>query len=151
MTTHSLNADDVKWNRVKELGYSHAELHEIVMDLVLDNEFEAEAADVQIKLYKDMISRQQDKVIASCARLEAEKSELYYLEQKVKYLEQMCIEDKQMIELSQNMARLNKIIVRSDYDLVAIKIGAKPLISAITALNPSFDLAKHVVALKNVL
>lgn len=151
MDTKSIRVDGEKWANVRALGYSHSELHDIIMDMVLSSEVDSTSYDVQFNLLKKKISAQQQTITDTKCRLEAEESELAYLEAKLNDLQHTYDEDRKILALSRAIGRLNQIIVVSGYDLTVVRATGADLISEIKGLNPAFDLEKHCKTLKDLI
>ncbi len=151
ITSKTISTDDEKWEQVKQLGYSHSDIHNLVMDMVLSEEMDSFAYDFQIELMRKLISERRDSIERLENRLVAEMGELACLEEKLRVLETEKAEDMAILELSRSIGRLNQIIVLSDYNVEAVKATANKLIKRIMELNPAFDIKKHCGVLKTML
>lgn len=149
MDTKSVRVDADKWDAVRDLGYNHSELHDIIMDVVLSSDVDSTSYDIQFNIIKNKIDEQQQTILTTEHRLVAEKSELAYLEHRLTELQATYEADKQMFALSRAIGRLNQIIVVANYDVTVVQATAAGLIKEIMELNPSFDLKKQCCALKD--
>ncbi len=151
MESKSVRVDEDKWDQVKRLGYNHSELHGIVMDMVLSSEVDSTSYDVQFNILKNRIIQQKKVITQTQYQLESEQSELAFLENKLRNMQDMYNEDRRILRLSRAIGRLNQIIVVSGYDASIIRLTAKKLIDESVKLNPAFDLEQHCRTLKNLI
>ena len=147
----TVTCDVEKWEEVKRLGYSHSELHSIVMDMVLADELDSLVYDLQINLLKKRAAEQMELIESTELRLKAEKAELEYINSKIENLHADYDEDKEILELSRLMGRLNQIITVAGFDPVVVMSTARKIVNRIEVLNPAFDLKKHCEVLRTMI
>ena len=139
---YTIQCDSEKWNEIRRLGYSHAELHTIVMDMILSGEIDTLSYDLQINILKKRVSDQMDVIENTELRLKAEQAELEFLKEEIRKLQNEKKEDLEILELSRLMGRLNQIITVAGYSPVVVKSTASKIVRRIEELNPAFDLKK---------
>ena len=149
--SHTIQCDSEKWNEIRRLGYSHAELHTIVMDMILSGEIDTLSYDLQINILKKRVSDQMDVIENTELRLKAEQAELEFLKEEIRKLQNEKKEDLEILELSRLMGRLNQIITVAGYSPVVVKSTASKIVRRIEELNPAFDLKKHCELLKKMI
>lgn len=148
---YTIQCDSEKWNEIRRLGYSHAELHTIVMDMILSGELDTLSYDLQINILKKRVSDQMDVIENTELRLKAEQAELEFLKEEIRKLQNEKKEDLEILELSRLMGRLNQIITVAGYSPVVVKSTASKIVRRIEELNPAFDLKKHCELLKKMI
>jgi U3 small nucleolar ribonucleoprotein component len=148
---YTIQCDSEKWNEIRRLGYSHAELHTIVMDMILSGEIDTLSYDLQINILKKRVSDQMDVIENTELRLKAEQAELEFLKEEIRKLQNEKKEDLEILELSRLMGRLNQIITVAGYSPVVVKSTASKIVRRIEELNPAFDLKKHCELLKKMI
>lgn len=148
---YTIQCDSEKWNEIRRLGYSHAELHTIVMDMILSGEIDTLSYDLRINILKKRVSDQMDVIENTELRLKAEQAELEFLKEEIRKLQNEKKEDLEILELSRLMGRLNQIITVAGYSPVVVKSTASKIVRRIEELNPAFDLKKHCELLKKMI
>lgn len=150
--TTSVYADIEKLKRAEELGYSPSVLLSMMVDAILDGEFDDSVVNARLGMLDDTIKNQKLKLAELSIQMTNIEESLSRLIDQRDQLELEWQHARTRTVLRSKMRLLNVKLIKYNFDpQLLLDSEDKIVLDEIMSINPTFDFVKHAKRLQKIL